>query len=88
MRHLGVPRARSNWNTGGSSGLQPEPAQAVEDRVDRRLGGALPVGVLDPQQIAAAMVPGEQPIEQRGPGAADVQITRGRRREPDNYTHG
>ena len=80
--------ARANWNTGGSSGVEPEPAQPVEDRVDRRLRGALAVGVLDAQQVAAAMVAGEQPVEQRRPRAADVEITCRRRCEPDNYTHG
>ena len=69
-------------------GIQPQPAQSVEDRLDRGLRGALPVGVLDAQQIAAAMVTGEQPVEQRGSRTPDVQITSRRRSKPDDYTHG
>ena len=55
-----------------------EPVEPVEDRVDRFLGRAGLVGVLDAQQIFAAMMAGEQPVEQRGAGAADVEIA-GRR---------
>ena len=57
----------------------PEPVEPVEDRVDRRLGRAGLVGVLDPQQIFAAVVAGEQPVEQRGAGAADVEDSRSAR---------
>ena len=39
----------------------------------RRIGAALAVGVLDAQQELAAVVAGEQVVEQRGAGAADVQ---------------
>ena len=56
--------ARSELEHRRLVGVEPEPAQTVEDRVDRPLGGALPVGVLDAQQVAAAVVPGEQPVEQ------------------------
>ena len=58
--------------------FDPEPRQPVEDRVDRRLGRALGVGVLDPQQILAAMMPREQPVEQGRPRPADVEETRRR----------
>ena len=53
----------------------------VEDRVDRRLGRARLVGVLDPQQELAAMVAGEQPVEQGGAGAADMEEAGRRGRE-------
>src|SRR5688500_1487562 len=62
----------------GLVAVEAEPAQAVEDRFDRRLGRACAVGVLDAQQVLAAVVPGEQPIEQCGARAADVEVTRGR----------
>ena len=88
MRHLGMPAGALELEHRRLVGVEAEPAQPVEDRVDRTLGRALPVGVLDAQQVAAAMVPGEQPVEQRRPRAADVQITGGRRSEAYNNTHG
>ena len=45
------------------------------------------VGVLDAQEVTAAVLAGEQPVEQRRPRSADVQITGGRRREPNDNTH-
>ena len=39
-------------------------------------GGAFAVGVLDAQDERAAVVPGEQIIEERRAGAADVQNSR------------
>ena len=53
--------------------VEAEPRQPVEDRVDRGLGRALAVGVLDAQQELAAGVAGVEPVEQRGARAADVQ---------------
>src|SRR3546814_7994473 len=61
--------------------VEPEPAHPVEDRVDRGLGGAGAVGILDAQQEIAAVVAREQPVEQRGARAADLEETRRRRRE-------
>jgi hypothetical protein len=66
---------------------QPEPAQPVDDRVDRRLGRALAIGVLDAQVEAAAVMAGEQPVEQRRAGAADMKITRRRRGETSDDGH-
>jgi hypothetical protein len=45
--------------------IEAEPAHPVEDRVDRVLGRARLVGILDAQQELAAVVAGEQPVEQR-----------------------
>jgi hypothetical protein len=67
---------------------EAEPAEAVQNRLDRRLGRTHAIGVLDPQQIAAAVVAREQPVEQRGARAADVQKPCRRRSKPCNYTHG
>ena len=53
--------------------LKAEPRQAVENGVDRRLGRTRTVGIFDAQQELAAMMAGEQPVEERGAGAADVQ---------------
>ena len=53
--------------------IETEPVHPVEDRVDRFLGRAGPVGVLDPQQELAAVAAGEQPVEQGGARAADMK---------------
>ena len=69
--------------------IEPEPGQPVEDRGDRRVGRALAVGILDPEQHLAAGVPGIEPVEQRGPRAADMQIAGGRGGEAgDDRGHG
>ena len=54
---------------------QAQPVHRFQDRVDRRLGAALAVGILDPQHELAARVARGQPAVQRGAGAADMQIT-------------
>ena len=54
--------------------IEPEPRQAVHDGADRVLGGTGAVGILDPEQEFAAVVAGKEPIEERGAGAADMQI--------------
>src|SRR6476469_3279529 len=68
--------------------IEAEPRQAVEDRLDRRLGRAGAVGVLDAQQVLAAMVLGEQPVEERGAGAADMEVAGRRGGEAGNDGHG
>ena len=45
------------------------------------------VGVLDAQQEAAAVMPGEQPVEQRGAGAADMEKAGRRGGETDDDAH-
>ena len=57
--------------------IEAKPGEAIEDRIDRRLGGALPVGILDPQEHFAAAPAGIQPIEQRRARPPDVQEARG-----------
>ena len=49
--------------------------QAVEDRLQRLVDVPLLVGVVDPQDELPAVLPGEEPIEQRGANAADVQVS-------------
>ena len=64
--------------------VEAQPAQAVDDaghHVPRR---ALGVRVFDAQHERAAVPPGVQPVEQRRPGAADVQVAGRRRGEPDS----
>ena len=63
--------------------LEPDPPQRGEDRrLARRLGAAL-VGVFDPQDEPPARGPGEDVVEQRHVGGADVGVAGRRRRDPD-----
>ncbi len=52
---------------------EAQPCQAVEDGGDRRVGGALAVGVLDPEQHLAAGVAAIEPVEERRARPADMQ---------------
>ena len=54
--------------------IEAQPAQAVQDRRERLLDVPLLVGVVDAQDELAALPFGEQPVEQRRPHAADVQV--------------
>ena len=68
---------------------EAEPAEPVEDDPGVRLGAALAVGVLDAEHEGAAGVPGVEPVEERGAGAADVEVAGGRRSEADaGWGHG
>jgi len=58
--------------------IEAEPRQAVDDRLDGRRRGARAVGVLDAQQVLAAVMAGVQPVEERRARAADMKITGGR----------
>ena len=46
-----------------------------------------PVGVLDAKHEAPAMAPGEEPAEERGARAADVQVSGRARSEAGAYLH-
>ena len=61
--------------------IEAEPLQPVDDGVDRRLRGALAVGVFDAQHHPAAVLLGVEPVEQRRARAADMQKAGGRRSE-------
>ena len=56
--------------------IEAKPRHAIEDRIDRRLGGTGAIGIFDPQQELAAVMARKQPVEQRGARAADMQKTR------------
>ncbi len=64
-----------------------EPAQGALDALDELVTGKGGVGVLDAQDERAALMAGEQPVEQGGPGAADVEETRRRRRKTGPDCH-
>src|SRR3546814_19259299 len=56
--------------------VEAEPGEAVEDGIDGFRGRALAIGVLDAQPVAAAVVPGIEPVEQRGDRKSVVSGTR------------
>ena len=89
LDHLAVPLDARELVDGVAVPIEAEPGQAVEDRGNRRLGGALAVGVLDPQQHLAAVAAGVEPVEQRGAAPADVQEAggRGRKSRNDGFGH-
>ena len=62
------------WKNGPSSQPIDEPLEALDDGGDRRVGRALAIGVLDPQDEGAAVAAGVEEIEERGAGAADVEV--------------
>ena len=68
--------------------IQAEPIQTVQDRILERIGRPRAVGVLHPQQELAAVVAGEQIVEERRAGPADVQQAGGRRGEAGPDGHG
>ena len=66
--------------------VQPEPFERVEDLRDRLVGGALAVGVLEPQhELVLGRLAGQQPVVECRPRAADVQEARRAGREPQPH---
>src|SRR5271157_668250 len=61
--------------------IEAEPLQVFQKLSFEALFAALDVGVLDAQDHDAALLPCEQPVEKRGAGVANVQLSRGRRSE-------
>src|SRR5439155_19641966 len=61
--------------------VEVQPRHGIENRLDRLLGGALDVGVLDAQDELSTVMARERPREERGAGTAQVQETGGARRE-------
>jgi hypothetical protein len=68
--------------------VELEPAQRVEDLLDVLRRRALAVGVLDPQHHLAVAAAREQPVVERGPGAADVEGAGRRGGEADAHARG
>ncbi len=52
---------------------ETQPAQALEDGLHAGVGVALDVGVVKTEHHGAIVVAGEEPIEDKGAGAADVE---------------
>jgi hypothetical protein len=57
-------------------GVHPEPAHCRQDPVHPLLAIALGVGVLDPKDEHSVLLAGEEPVEERGTGAPDVEVPR------------
>ena len=87
QRHLGVAGLAGGLMDDGFVGVQTEPIESLDDHLGGGIGAALAVGVFHPQQELAAVVAGEQVVEQRRAGAADVQQASGGRRETGTDSH-
>ena len=66
--------------------VDPEPAERLLDLVDRLGDLAARVGVLDPEPDLAALMPGEEPVEEDRADAADVEEAGGAGSHPDDRT--
>ena len=67
-------------------GGQPEPRQTIKDRVNRFLGRALSIGILNSKDVSATVPAGKQPAKQRSPRTSHMQITgRARRKSGSNF---
>jgi len=53
--------------------VQAQPGHGRQDLGDELLLGAFPVGVLDPEDESPLIMPGNEPVEQRRVGAAQVE---------------
>ena len=76
-----------NFGMAGSAGeliddlaipLQAQPAQAIKNGRNRRIGGAFAVGIFNAQQHLAAEATGVKPVEQSCTRPANMQKARGR----------
>jgi len=67
--------------------IKSGPFHAVEDLLDGGIGGALQIGILDPQDELTAVPARLQPAEQRGPQPTDVQKAGGTWCEPGADHH-
>jgi hypothetical protein len=81
-----IARARLEERT--LVGRHAQPRHAVENGAHDLVGRTLLVGILDAQDEHAAVATREQPIEDRGAGAADVQEAGRGGCEADPDAHG
>ena len=65
--------------------VEPEPPEILDDAALRLRGRPLGVRVLDAQDEGAPISPGEQPVEERRAGIADVQVTGGTGSETNSH---
>ncbi len=57
--------------------IQTQPFKAVDDALNRFLGGALGISVFDSQHQFTAVFFGKQPIANSGAGPTNMKIARG-----------
>ena len=86
-RDLGVTRDAGRLKNGLLVAGQAQPVETVENCLRRGSGAALAVGVLDAQQELSAAMAGVQVVEQRDPGAANMQRPGGTWREASTDGH-
>ena len=67
---------------------EAEPLESFEDGARAFIGAARLVRVFDAQQELSAVLLDEQPVEERGAGAADVEESGGGRGESEAVVHG
>ncbi len=63
--------------------IEAHPLQAFEDGLDGLVGRTALVGILDAEDEPSVLLPGEEPVEQRGANPSDMEIAGGTRRETD-----
>lgn len=68
--------------------IEAEPVQAVEDSLACFVGVSCFVGVFDAEDEGAAVFSCEEPVEERGSRAADVEVAGGRWCEAGANGHG
>src|SRR3989442_13363553 len=84
MKPLGLPvRTPRSADIGPLVPVEAEPAQVGDDARLRLASRSIGVGVLDAEDIGAALPAREQPVEQRGARVADVKMA-GRTRSKSN----
>jgi hypothetical protein len=88
LGHLAVAGCAFELRDGLTVPVQFEPFQPRLKRRDSFRMIALPVGIFDPQKEPATPAFGIQPVEQRRPCAADMEISGGRWRKTDNGLRG
>ncbi len=79
MRDFGMARGTGELGDRLTFPVEAQPLEAIDQRRHRGFGRAFTVGVLDAKQHLAAAAAREEPVEQCGARAADMQIA-GRRR--------
>ena len=72
-------RADGTAGIGAFVPVEPQPPQVLEDALLRLTRRPLAIGVFDAEDEGAAAIAREQPVEQRRPGVADVQLSGGAR---------
>src|SRR5690606_2762473 len=86
--HLAIALHAGGLVDGAFVVVQAQPVHRLEDGVDRGLGAALAVGVLDAQDELPAAAARLQPAVQRGAGTTDVQVAGGAGGEAGAAGHG